>query len=109
MVQEDPEEFLSDVADFLLPDLVGSRTRHFCDEAGGRFFFLRGGVAEVGEESTSARGEGSGGRGGEVGEEEGDDDAAGWELRRAFFVVAGGEEQAEEGGEESRVEGGEVG
>lgn len=68
MVQEDPEDFLADVADLLLPDLVGSGTGHLGDEAGGCFLFRRGRVAEVGEESTSARREGGGRRGGEVGE-----------------------------------------
>lgn len=54
MVEKDPKDFLDDIADFLLPDLVGSGPGHFGDETRRRFIIFWSRVAEVGEDDSSS-------------------------------------------------------
>lgn len=106
MVEENPEYFLSDVDNFFAPDTIGAGVIDGSDEARRLSFFRRGGVVEVGEERAGSGDEEVRRGGGEVGEKEANDYAAGGELAGAFFLFV--EEHGEKGGEEGRLDGGEV-
>lgn len=106
MVEEDPEDFLGDVDDFFAPDAVGPGVIDGSDEARRLSFFRRIGVVEVGEEGAGSGEEEVRRGGGEVGEKETNDYAAGGELAGAFFLFV--EEHGEKGRKKGRLDGGEV-
>jgi hypothetical protein len=90
MVEEDPEDFFGDVDYFFAPDPVGSVDVHLFDKVKRFLVILWSRVFEVGQDGSGSRCQ-SGRVGvqgiGEVGKEEGDDDAAGAEFRWTLFLL----------------------
>lgn len=100
-MQEDPEDFFGDVDHLLAPDAVGAADVHLLDEV--EWFLGVGGgwVFEVLKNRPRARDQGRSLRvqcGGEVHEQQGDDDATGAEFRGSLLLLV--EEHAEQFGEE---------
>lgn len=85
MMEENPEYFFGDVDDFFAPDTIRARVMHRRYETWGLSGLRLGRISQVGEKSACTSREVSRGGGGEVGEEEADDDIARGEFTWPFL------------------------